>query len=313
MRKNILFSYSLALLVIFIWSITFISTKILLNHMSPTEILIYRYVIAYLIFFAASPKIIWPKNFRDEVKFALAGFLGVTLYFLCENFALSLSTASNVSLLVSTSPMLTGLVSHFLTKDEKITKYFMYGCLFGLAGVFLIVFNGHFYLKLNPAGDILAILSALSFAFYSIIIRDLDRTVYSTIVITRKTFFYSLLSLVPLLFTPLFKWDPKVLIEGQVFGNLLFLGVFASALCFILWNKVIWDLGAVKANNLIYLLPPMAMVLAAVILKEKITLFAVLGGLLILIGVYLSQKTSPEPDKDPASKDRENDGQFGLI
>lgn len=297
MRKNILFSYSLALLVIFIWSITFISTKILLNHISPTEILFYRNVIAYLIFFALSPKIIWPRSFRDEVKFALAGLLGVTLYFMCENFALSLSTASNVSLLVSTAPMLTGLVSHFLTKNERITKYFIYGCLFGLAGVFLIVFNGHFFLKLNPAGDILAILSALSFAFYSIIIRDLDRTVYSAIVITRKTFFYSLLTLIPLLFTQLFKCDPQILIKREVFGNLLFLGIFASALCFLWWNKVMWELGAVRANNLIYLLPPMAMVLAAVVLKEKITIFAASGGLLILLGVYLSQKTSPGPDK----------------
>jgi drug/metabolite transporter (DMT)-like permease len=297
MRKNILFSYSLALLVVFIWSITFVSTKILLDYISPTEILFYRYVIAYLIFFAASPKIIWPRSFRDEIKFALAGLLGVTLYFLCENFALSLSTASNVSLLVATAPMLTGLVSHFLTKSERITKYFIYGCLFGLAGVFLIVFNGHFFLKLNPAGDMLAIIAALSFALYSIIIRDLDITTYSAVVITRKTFFYSLLSLTPLLFTSLFKWDFKVLIEGQVFGNLLFLGVFASALCFILWNKVIWELGAVKANNLIYLSPPMAMVLAAVVLKERITIFAASGGLLILLGVYISQKTSPEPDK----------------
>jgi len=302
MRKNILFNYYLALLVVFIWSITFVSTKILLNHISPTEILFYRNVIAYLIFFAISPKIIWPRSFRDEIKFALAGLLGVTLYFLCENFALSLSTASNVSLLVATAPMLTGLVSHFLTKNERITKYFVYGCIFGLAGVFLIVFNGHFFLKLNPAGDMLAIIAALSFAFYSIIIRDLDITTYSAVVITRKTFFYSLLSLIPLLFTPLFKWDLKLLIEGQVFGNLLFLGIFASALCFILWNKVIWELGAVKANNLIYLSPPMAMVLAAVVLKERITIFAASGGLLILLGVYISQKTSPEPDKGPDTK-----------
>ena len=121
MRKNIMMSYTLALIVIFIWSVTFVSTKILLIDLLPTEILFYRYVIAYLLFFAASPKINWPLSFRDEAKFALAGFLGVTLYFLCENFALSYSTASNVSLLVATAPMLTGLVSHFMTKNERIT------------------------------------------------------------------------------------------------------------------------------------------------------------------------------------------------
>lgn len=272
MRKNMVLSYALAMFVIFIWSVTFVSTKILLKYLSPTEILFYRYVIAYFLFVAASPKMIWPLSF---------------------------STASNVSLLVATAPMLTGLVSHFLTKNEKITTYFIYGGLLALAGVFLIVFNGHFVLRLNPAGDMLAIMAALSFAFYSIIIRDLNRGVYSAVVITRKTFFYSLLSLIPLLFTPLFEWDPRVLMKKEVFGNLIFLGVFASALCFLLWNRVIWDLGAVKANSLIYLSPPLAMLSAAIVLHERITLFAGGGGLLILLGVYLSQKKAPGPKKDP--------------
>ena len=181
MRKNIIMSYSLALIVIFIWSVTFVSTKILLDHLSPTDpFLPVRE--AYILFFAANPRIMWPLSLRDEAKFAFAGLTGVTLYFLCENFALSFSTASNVSLLVATAPMMTGLVSHFMTKSERITVNFIYGCVFGLAGVFLIVFNGHFVLKLNPAGDMLAIMAALSFAFYSIIIRDLDRAVYSAAV-----------------------------------------------------------------------------------------------------------------------------------
>ena len=303
MRKNMILSYTLALFVIFIWSVTFVSTKTLLEYLSPTEILFYRYAIAYFLFFAASPKIIWPLNFRDEVKFAIAGFLGVTLYFLCENFALLYSTASNVSLLVSTAPMLTGLAAHFMTKNEKITASFIKGCFFGLAGVFLIVFNGHFLLKLNPVGDVLAIAAALSFAFYSIIIRDFNCSFYSAAVITRKTFFYSLLSLIPLLFTPLFEWEPDLLMKGRVMGHLLFLGIFASALCFLFWNKVIWKLGAVRANNLIYLLPPMSMISAAVVLHERITVFAAAGGLLILLGVYLSQKRVPGPEKGPGTSE----------
>lgn len=283
-------SYLIAFLVLFIWSVTFVSTKVLLNDLSPTEILVYRYVIAYLLFFAASPKFVKPQSLRDEMTFATAGLLGIVLYFLCENFALSFSTASNVSMIVASAPMLTGLVAHFMTKNEKITKGFVLGCVFGLTGVFLLVFNGHFILKLNPIGDCLAICAALSFAFYSVIIRDIDQSKYTAVMITRKSFFYALLFLVPLLFTPLFHWKPQVFLKPQVVVNITFLGVFASALCFLLWNKVIWSLGAVKANNLIYLTPPMAMISAAIILKEKITVFAITGGLLILIGVYASQK-----------------------
>lgn len=283
-------SYIVAFIVVFIWSVTFISTKILLRYISPTEILIYRYVIAYLLFVAVYPKFIKPKSIRDEAIFALAGLLGVTLYFLCENFALSYSTASNVSLLVSTAPMLTGIVAYFTSKNEKVGKKFFCGGFFALAGVFLLVFNGHFVLRLNLAGDFLAIAAALSFAFYSIIIKDIDSSVYTPTVITRKTFFYSLLFLIPLLFTPLFKWDPYVFKHLEVIGNLAFLGIFASAVCFLLWNKVIWSLGAVKANNLIYFSPPMAVACASLILHERITPFAITGGALILIGVYISQK-----------------------
>ena len=278
----------MVMLATVIWSVTFVSTKVLLEYLSPTEILVYRYVIAYAVFMLISPKPVRLGTFKEETVFALCGITGVSLYFLLENFALYYSTAANVSLIVSTAPMLTGVVAHIFTKEEKITRGFLWGCLFGLGGVFLIVFNGHFILRLNPLGDLFAVLGALSFAFYSILIIKVNRG-YSPIEITRKTFFYALLSLVPLLFTPAFHWKPAVLIRPNVLAHLTFLGVFASALCFIVWNKVIWSLGAVKANNLIYLTPPGTMLAAAVLIDEKITVFAVIGGLLILVGVYAAQ------------------------
>ena len=280
--------YAMVMLATDIWSVTFVSTKVLLEYLSPTEILVYRYVIAYAVFMLISPKPVRLGTFKEETVFALCGITGVSLYFLLENFALYYSTAANVSLIVSTAPMLTGVVAHIFTKEEKITRGFLWGCLFGLGGVFLIVFNGHFILRLNPLGDLFAVLGALSFAFYSILIIKVNRG-YSPIEITRKTFFYALLSLVPLLFTPAFHWKPAVLIRPNVLAHLTFLGVFASALCFIVWNKVIWSLGAVKANNLIYLTPPGTMLAAAVLIDEKITVFAVIGGLLILVGVYAAQ------------------------
>ncbi len=282
------FVYFMVLVVTAIWSVTFVSTKELLAVLSPTEILVYRYVIAYAAFCLISPSPIVPKNLKDEGIFALCGVLGVSLYFLLENFALYYSTASNVSLIVSTAPMLTGIVAHFFTDDEKMTRGFLWGCVFGLGGVFLIIFNGHFILHLNPLGDAFAILGALSFAVYSILIRNINKG-YSPVEITRKTFFYALLSLVPLLFTPAFNWKPHVLMNTTVIFHLTFLGIFASALCFIVWNRVIWALGAVKANNLIYLTPPGTMIAAALLIDERITVFAVAGCLLILVGVFAAQ------------------------
>jgi len=110
-------SYMLAAAVTFIWSITFVATKYLLSYLSPGEILLYRVAVAYVIFVAADPHRLPPLDLRTELKIAAAGFLGITLYFLCENTALSFSTASNVALLCSTAPLLTGVVSHIFTSS----------------------------------------------------------------------------------------------------------------------------------------------------------------------------------------------------
>ena len=264
-------SYMLAAAVTFIWSITFVATKYLLGYLSPGEILLYRVAVAYVIFVAA------------------AGFLGITLYFLCENTALSFSTASNVALLCSTAPLLTGVVSHIFTSSEKMSRRFVLGSVFCLIGIFFIIFNGRFVLKLNPLGDMIALLAALTFAGYSVVIRDV-KCDYTPAQIARKMLFYTLISLLLLTLTPVVRLHPSQLMRPAVAGNILFLGLFASAFCTWGWNIVIWSLGAVKANNLIYLTPPVTMLFSALILDERITLFAVAGGLLILAGVYISQK-----------------------
>lgn len=286
-NKNLI--YPLAGTVILIWGLTFLSTKVLLGTLSPTEVLFYRYVIAYAVLFAISPRPLALLPWKDERIIAASGIFGITLNFILENSALMYSTASNVSLLVTTAPMLTGLFAHFLTKDEKLSPSFAWGCIFGLGGVTLIVFNGHVVLKLNPLGDLLALCAAMSFVSHSLIVRKIRKDI-TLIMIARKTVFYSLLSLLPLLATPVINWHPEVLRDPAVIGNLLFLGVFASALCLILWNKVIWSLGAVKANNMIYLSPFVTMVSAAIILGERITPLAVLGAVMILAGVFVSQR-----------------------
>ena len=282
-------SYMLAAAVTFIWSITFVATKYLLGYLSPGEILLYRVAVAYVIFVAADPHRLPPRDIRTELKIAAAGFLGITLYFLCENTALSFSTASNVALLCSTAPLLTGVVSHIFTSSEKMSRRFVLGSVFCLIGIFFIIFNGHFVLKLNPLGDMIALLAALTFAGYSVVIRDV-KCDYTPAQIARKMLFYTLISLLLLTLTPVVRLHPSQLMRPAVAGNILFLGLFASAFCTWGWNIVIWNLGAVKANNLIYLTPPITMLFSALILDELITLFAVAGGLLILAGVYISQK-----------------------
>lgn len=286
MQHKIIYSL-IAIGIIVIWSTTFVSTKILLQVLTPVEIMFYRYVLAYLVLLAVYPKRHSSGGLREELLFCGAGICGGTLYFLTENYALKYTLASNVGLLVATAPMLTAIVAHFLIKNEPFNRSLGLGFLVAFIGAFLVIFNGHFVLKLNPYGDFLAIAAACSWAFYSILVKKIGNR-YNSIYITRKIFFYSLLTMLPILFVTDFHWELSRLYSIPVIANLLFLGILASSVCFLLWSKVIWNLGAVQANNFIYLVPLVTMLASIIVLSEPVTPFAVLGGLFILAGVYIS-------------------------
>ena len=235
-----LFSYGLAASVTFIWSVTFVSTKYLLGWLEPGEILLYRVAVAYALFVAFSPRPLPRAGLREELRFAAAGLLGVTLYFLCENTALSYSTASNVALIGGTAPLITGIAAHFFTKNEKLSRLitgiaahfftkneklsraFAAGSVLCLAGIFLIICNGRFVLKLNPLGDVIALCGACVFAAYSLIVKGTGAD-YTPVQIVRKMLFYTLLSLLALAATPVIGLHPAQLARPAVAANILFL------------------------------------------------------------------------------------------
>ncbi len=160
-----------AFITIFIWASSFIFIKILLKDFSPIEIMFYRLVLAYIILFAVSPHFIKYRNIKEELLFLGAGLCGVTLYYLFQNIALSLTSASNVSVLISISPFFTAIFSRYFAKEEQFSSNFFIGFGVSIIGIFLIGFNGNFILKLNPVGDLFAVLAAVVWA---IIFRDLE-------------------------------------------------------------------------------------------------------------------------------------------
>lgn len=288
--------YILAILTVFVWSSTFISTKVLLNNFTPVEILVYRFALAYLLMFIVYPKFHKPESIKTELKIMFAGISGGTLYFLGENFALHFSLASNVSLLVSTAPIITLFLAHFLIQGEQLSRKTMAGAAIAFSGVALVIFNGNFILKLNPIGDLLALSSAFAWSIYTITIRTL-KTKYSPYYITRKIFFYTVLAMIPVIFfspvslnfTPLLHWKTAL--------NLLFLTVFASCGAYVAWTKVIWAIGVTKANTFIYFIPLLTLILSALILSEPLTSYALGGALLIFSGVYVGSHNTKKAVK----------------
>jgi len=283
-----------AFFTIFVWGITYISTKVLLLSFTPIEIMFFRLVLAVLALFIVSPPKFQRNDadyapLRDEWKPMLAGFFGVTLYFMLQNFALTHTLAANVSVLISIAPLLIALVSRAVIR-ERLKNGFFIGFITAMAGIFLITYNGSFFLKLNPLGDILSILAALAWAIYSVLIKVINTPQSTVLILTRKVFTYGLIFLLPAL--PLFNfrlgWERFTSAPNLL--NLLFLGVVASAICFATWNYAVQELGPVTTSIYIYLGPVITIITSAFVLRETITLIAGIGMALILAGMVLSER-----------------------
>lgn len=288
-KKNYIY-HLVAILVIGVWGLTFISTKVLIGHgLSPQEIFLLRFLIAYLGIWFISPRKLLANNWRDELWLLLGGVTGGSFYFLTENTALEITLATNVAFIVCTAPLLTTILSLLIYKKEKATRSLIGGSIVALVGVAMVVYNGSFVLKISPLGDFLTLLAALSWAFYSLIMRKMFGR-YSTTFITRKIFFYGVVTILPAFLVHPWQFDVHRLLDPPVLLNLLFLSVLASLICFILWNMILKQLGTVRASNYIYLNPLFTLAGSAVLLNEHLTVVALAGAVLILGGVYLAGK-----------------------
>lgn len=277
-----------------IWGSTFVFTKILLvNGLSPAQIFTLRFIIAYILLlmfeltFRRQSFRLFSNSRRDELVMLLLGISGGSMYFLTENAAMLYTTATNTSLIVCSCPLFAMLlVALAYRQSEKFTRMQVAGSLIACAGMAAVVLNGRFVLHLSPKGDMLAFGACLCWAVYSLLMKTVTEH-YSTFFITRKVFFYGLLTILPYyLAVPGFP-SMEVIFSSQVIWNLLFLGVVASMVCFLVWNWVIHQLGAVVATNWVYFNPITTILFAWWLLHEQITPWFLFGTVLILTGMYL--------------------------
>jgi len=253
------------------------------------EIYIYRFILAYLCTLLFCPRPLLSDSVRDELKFALCGICGGSVYFIAENTAVTYTLVSNVSLLVSTSPLLTVMLVALLYKTERISKPMIIGSLVALSGVGCVIFNSSMNLQVNPLGDMLALLAAVCWAVYSIILRPLS-TVYSSWFITRKTFFYGVVTALPFFVMEKHHFPLAQMLDAEILYNLLFLGLFCSMIAYLLWGQAVKGLGAVTSGNYMYFSPIVTLVLSAVMLGEAVSVIGCVGCVLILAGVIAGDR-----------------------
>lgn len=303
----------IAFLTVAIWGTTFVWTKLLIqNGMTPEQIFTIRFVIAYVMITAFSllrPFFLrkklrhafpekWRKirhrwlcsSWRDEVNMAGLGIMGGSLYFMTENAALVYTTATNTSLIVCSCPLFTALVLGMFYPAERFCRRQFLGSLVAFAGMAAVVLNGQFVLHLSPLGDSLAFASCMSWVGYSLLMKPVMGR-YSALFITRKVFFYGVVTILPYFFlTPATLPSASLVFRPDVVVNLLFLGCVASMLCYLTWSWCMSRLGAVTCTNWVYVNPLTTIVFAWAVLSEEITPFFLFGAAMILSGLYLCSR-----------------------
>ena len=286
--KNNTYGHLYALMTIFIWGTTFVSTKILLIDFTPLEILFLRFILGLTALYVINHKKLQLKDPWHHMYITFAGLCGITLYFLLENIALTYTTAANVGIIVTVAPIITALFSQIVFKDEKLTATFFIGFVLAISGVFIISFKDA-VLTINPTGDILAFLASCIWAVYSILCKKIASFGYNTIQTTRDSFFYGLILMIPAIYiSPVSFAAYKILDPVNAF-NLLYLGLGASAMCFVTWNIAVKILGPLKTSAYIYAVPIVTITTSYIFLSEKITFTTIFGTTLILLGLLLSE------------------------
>lgn len=281
-----------ALLTVTAWGVSFVSTKVLLEHgINPTEVYVVRTLLAYLLVLCVCHKRIFSNSLRDELLFVSCGLCAGSLYFIAENTALEYTLVSNVSLIVTLSPLITTLLVGAIYKNERPGKGVLMGSLIAFLGVGCVIFNSSFVLDVKPLGDLLSLSAAVCWSVYSLVLRKLS-AFYTVMFISRKTFFYGMVTAIPFLIaipehTPL-----DVYLQFDVWSNFLFLGLFCSMIAFIIWAFTVKGLGAIKANNYLYVQPIITLIASALLLSEKVSIVGYVGCSLILLGVWISDRMS---------------------
>ena len=307
---------ALAAFVVVVWSATFVNTKALLADFSALEILAIRFAMAWVALWAIHPHGMGPLRIRDEALFAAAGLGGATVYQMLENVAIHFTNASNVGILVATSSLFAAVMSRLLLGERTFTPRFLVGCALALGGVTLVSLGGARAFHFQPVGDALALGAAMSWGVYSAAVTVVNRGGWHPVAAIRRTFFWALVFMLPLLLFALAAPETAATVSCSVnlshaanaarfaripnLANLAFLGLLASASCFVAWNKACERLGTVRCSLGLYLIPVIAFLLAHFFLGETLPATGIVGAVLVLASVAVAGSSKRRRQEYPS-------------
>jgi len=279
-----------AFFAVVIWGASFVATKIALRYTSPGVVVWLRFTMGVIILGVA----VFVRHLfnlpekRDWVYLALLGFLGITFHQWLQSTGLITTEATTTGWIVASIPVFMAILGWIALK-EKLLWLQITGILISAMGVLLVVTRGNLVLltsgKFGTVGDLLVLISAPNWAVFSVLSRrglqKYPATLMMFYVMTFGWIFSSILFFV--------QNGPDQIrnIPWEGWAGIAFLGIFCSGFAYIFWYDALQVLPVAQTGSFLYLEPVVTVIVAAILLNEHLYLATILGGLLILGGVWL--------------------------
>lgn len=290
MKTSRLIPYFEVLFAVIVWGASFIATKIGLKDVTPITVVWLRFGMGVMILggmVAARKEFAWPTR-NEWPYFAFLGLLGITWHQWLQSTGLQTAQASTTAWIVATTPVFMALLGWFVLK-EKLSPVQVLGIGLAAVGVLLVVSNGEMESiltgRFGTPGDFLIMLSAPNWAIFSTLSRKgLRQHPAARMMFFVMSFGWLFSSIV---FFAGGNLNQISRLSGNGWAGVAFLGIFCSGLAYIAWYDGLQAIAASQVGAFLYLEPLVAVIVASVILAEPITLASLVGGAVILSGVYL--------------------------
>ncbi|HDS1737426.1 MULTISPECIES: DMT family transporter [Pseudomonas] len=286
-------NYTFPLLAILIWAGNTVVTKLSAGAISPAEIGFYRWLLAGLLF---TPFLL-PKVWRNRAairphlgKVIILGVLGMALYQSLAYFAASVTSATNMGIIVSLMPLM-ALALSIAWLGQRLTYGALLGALVSLVGVVEVVSAGQPQALLDQGlnrGDLLMLVATFAYALYSFLLKKWQLRLPPL----QLLYLQVLVAIIVLL--PPFLFASKTGLDSNNIGLVLYACVLASMIAPLLWMQAVQRLGPSRTTLFFNLLPVVTALIAAGVLDEQLASYHLYGGLLTLAGVLLAERwTTP--------------------
>ena len=273
-----------ALTAIILWSLSFVGTKLSYASFGPLTVCFLRFALAGVILYAV--RLVRHDHQKLQKKdvgiLLISALIGISVYYSLENYALSLTSASNASLISGAYPVITALIG-VLFYHMKLAKKQWLGIIMAMSGVAVLTGGGSMEGKNVMLGNLIFIVNGFLWGFYNFLIPHIDHS-YSALTIT---YYQTLLALPFLVPGMIYEMPVKSITAGTVV-SVLFLAVCCSVLAYLLYNYGLRGISPSTAASLMNLMPVFGLLFSAVLLGEHISLQALIGGAIVICGVLLS-------------------------